>query len=274
VRWTAEVKVRFLHLLSGHGNVRVAAAAVGLSRQGAYLARRRDAVFARAWDAALVLARGHAEGVLAERALDGVVEDVWFRGELVGSRRRYDARLLLAHLARLDRQAEALDDDDASEGAFDRLLGEVAGLAVADEVTEMGEDRDAFLDAVAEQAARDYAATAYPFTGRARDADYDEAAEIAAENAAIQGAEIAAGKRWDAARAALYAAVDDAVAGQAPYEVKSLGRAGGGRRIPALAGMAGTGSPFSPRTVSNESSGGPGRTGAPPTSCRAACGAR
>jgi hypothetical protein len=95
-----------------------------MSRTSAYLLRRRDAVFADAWTAALVLARRHVEEVLATRALDGVEEAVWFRGELVGVRRRYDSRLLLAHLARLDVAGEG---HEALAERFDEVLALVAG---------------------------------------------------------------------------------------------------------------------------------------------------
>ncbi len=126
--WDAGRKVRFLHHLSEKGDVRAACARVGMSRQSAYVLRRRDAAFARGWQAALVLARGHAEEVLATRALDGVEEAVWFRGELVGKRQRYDTRLLLAHLARLDRLAGG--DESAVQalaGRFDEALAVIAG---------------------------------------------------------------------------------------------------------------------------------------------------
>jgi hypothetical protein len=124
--WTAERRVRFLDLLAHHGNARAAASAVGLSAQTAYRLRRRDALFARGWNAALLLARDTGAQVLAERAIDGMVEEIWYRGELVGTRRRFDNRLLLAHLGRLDRMA---DQDDASEdaGRFDHLLACLAG---------------------------------------------------------------------------------------------------------------------------------------------------
>lgn len=123
--WDAVRKVRFLDRLSEKGDVRAAAAFVGMSRQSAYVLRRRDGVFASGWAAAMVLARRHAEEVLATRALDGIEEAVWFRGELVGTRRKFDARLLLAHLERLDRQASETASDLAER--FDELLALVAG---------------------------------------------------------------------------------------------------------------------------------------------------
>ncbi len=124
--WTPALKARFLDHLASRGNVRAACARVGLSAEAAYRLRRRDPLFARCWAAAIVLARDTSEQVLADRAIDGVEEQVWHRGELVGSRRRYDARLLLAHLARLDRLA---DEEAAGEdaGRFDELVARIAG---------------------------------------------------------------------------------------------------------------------------------------------------
>src|SRR6478735_909291 len=104
--WSPERKLRFLERLAQCGNVRAACAAVGMTREAAYLLRRRDALFGRGWSAALVLARECSAEALGDRALDGVEEAIWHRGEQVGSRRRYDSRLLLAHLARLDRLVE------------------------------------------------------------------------------------------------------------------------------------------------------------------------
>lgn len=127
--WSRERMTRFLSLLAESGNVRRCARACGLSTQSVYKLRRRDAVFAQGWGAALVLARDHAEQALADRAIEGVEEPIFYRGEQVGVRRRYDTRLLLAHLARLDRQAED-KAAQAAAGRFDELLAVVAGEAV------------------------------------------------------------------------------------------------------------------------------------------------
>ena len=106
----------FLERLAECGNVRSAARSAGVSHQTAYRARRACANFALVWDAALMLARVHAEEVLQDRALNGVEEEVWYHGEIVATRRRFSDRLLLAHLARLDRQAI---DGPAGEVAAD-----------------------------------------------------------------------------------------------------------------------------------------------------------
>ncbi|BBC72541.1 conserved hypothetical protein [Altererythrobacter sp. B11] len=119
--FSARRQVLFCESLAQCGNVRVACEAAGVSPQTAYRARRASVDFARLWDAALVLARAHAEAVLAERALNGVEEAVFYHGEEVATRRRYDGRLLLAHLARLDRRAEQADAA-LSEEHFDAAL--------------------------------------------------------------------------------------------------------------------------------------------------------
>jgi len=199
---TPACKARFLDELSRHGNVRVAGARVGVSRSGLYLARRRDALFAAGWRAALGLARQHAEAVLAERALEGVEEPVFFRGELIAVRRRYDARLLLAHLARLD--ALCGDGDaEAAAGEFDRLLAAVADLPEA----------AAPPDCPSREAAVERAA----FRAGARGLGDKRTAALLEEAAA----------QWDAAEAALLGAVDGVLAGGGPdgagFEVKGLG---------------------------------------------------
>ncbi|TIX50384.1 hypothetical protein [Alteraurantiacibacter aquimixticola] len=133
----------FCERLSHAGNVRLACKVAGVSAQTAYRARRADADFRACWDAALVLARAAAEEELADRALNGVEEEVFYHGEVVAMRRRYDARLLLAHLARLDRLADKAEANLPPED-FDLALARLErGEAVA---------RPARADRVAEDA--------------------------------------------------------------------------------------------------------------------------
>jgi hypothetical protein len=120
-----ERQVAFLEALAEGGAVRRAAARAGVSHMTAYRARRASAPFRRAWDAALLAARALAEDVLATRAIDGVEEEVWYHGEVIATRRRYDARLLLAHLARLDRLC-ADARTEAFAGDFDAALARFA----------------------------------------------------------------------------------------------------------------------------------------------------
>ncbi len=137
--WTGERKARFLDHLAIRGHVRSACARVGLSAESAYRLRRRDPLFAREASTQL----------LADRAIDGVEEQVWHRGELVGSRRRYDARLLLAHIGRLERLAEdAAGEEDAAR--FDELVARIAGT----EIPEGLPSEDGMLPLPREEAVR------------------------------------------------------------------------------------------------------------------------
>jgi hypothetical protein len=80
------------------------AAHMGIS--GAYAARRRNPVFAAAWDAALSIARERLADTLLARSMEGNIELIYRDGELVGEKHVLDNRLGLAILRRLDRLAE------------------------------------------------------------------------------------------------------------------------------------------------------------------------
>ncbi|WP_162789450.1 hypothetical protein [Altererythrobacter sp. ZODW24] len=138
--FTPARQVSFCDHLSTTGNVRTACARVGIAPQTAYRTRRREAGFAAAWEGALVLARDHAEAVLACRALEGVDEPVFYHGEEVARRRRYDPRLLLAHLARLDARVEDGAGQSGAEKAaerFDEVLAALGGHEPDEHLTGM-----------------------------------------------------------------------------------------------------------------------------------------
>lgn len=102
--WTEEKQRRFIEVLADTGQVRLAAKAVGMSRESAYRLRRsaHGAAFARAWDAARHHAGSLIEDVAFERALEGVDQEVFdASGDVVGAKRVYSDRLLtflLRHL--------------------------------------------------------------------------------------------------------------------------------------------------------------------------------
>jgi hypothetical protein len=121
-----EKQARFVEVLAQWGNVRAAAAQAGVSRANCYRMRRASPEFRRMWDAALVLARPQVEEVLADRAMNGIAETVNFHGEEVATRVRYDTRLLLAHLGRLDRVEETYGVR-AAVTEFDERLEELRG---------------------------------------------------------------------------------------------------------------------------------------------------
>ncbi|KEO91764.1 hypothetical protein EH31_03580 [Erythrobacter longus] len=122
-----KLQAQFLRVLAQWGNVREAARAVGVSRSAAYRMRRECLLFSELWDAALLCARPQVEEVLADRALNGTQETVFYHGEEVATRTRYDSRLLLAHLGRLDRLEQDRRVVEATYG-FDQQL-EVLGDA-------------------------------------------------------------------------------------------------------------------------------------------------
>lgn len=212
--WTPERKTLFLDRLAAHGNARAACRAVGLSPEAAYRLRRRDPLFARAWAAAILLARENGTQVLAERAIEGIEEQIYYRGELVGTRRRYDTRLLLAHLARLDQLA---DEQGAGEdaGRFDELVACVAAGATL--VPQP--DRASFAEAAAKNAAEEFRRREEDiFYAGQDDDDYglvaskeeSEFLDYLEEECAEQAdrASAKAEQTWDRIRAENFAAVD------------------------------------------------------------------
>ncbi len=127
-------KRTFLQALSRTGNVRGSAYYAQISHEAAYQARRRDAAFACAWDGALIIARDMAQDELADKAMNGITEDIVYHGEVTASRTRFDGRLLLALLARLDKHAA--DNPAAMRGAarFDALLERIGAGEDADDL--------------------------------------------------------------------------------------------------------------------------------------------
>ena len=201
--WSPARKLRFLDRLASTGNVRAACASVGMSRETAYALRRRDALFGRGWAAALMLAREAVAELFADMATEGIEEEVWYRGELKGTRRRIDARLLLAHMARLDKLVEQADHAVARDAErFEEILACVAEVEVPEALKVDEEplplDRASSLDMAGDEAAQevDDAWKERGKDGELADEDY---AKYRAERAeAVAAARAAAGERWDA----------------------------------------------------------------------------
>ena len=104
--WTGEKMAIFCENLAETAVVAEACEVACMGISGAYAARRRDPIFAAAWDAALSIARERLADTLLGRAMEGNVEQIYRDGELVGERHVLDNRLGLAILRRLDRLAE------------------------------------------------------------------------------------------------------------------------------------------------------------------------
>lgn len=93
--WTAARRQLFLERLSTTASVQEAARSVGMTRQSARKLYRRAPAFRAAWDEAL----RESVSVLAEtafhRAIHGTEQQVYHRGQLVGTRDVHHDRLLM-----------------------------------------------------------------------------------------------------------------------------------------------------------------------------------
>src|SRR3712207_2050442 len=88
--WTGEKIAAFCETLAETAVVAEACDAAGMSTSGAYAARRRNPVFAAAWDAALTIARERLADTLLARSMEGNIEQIWRDGEVVGERHVLD----------------------------------------------------------------------------------------------------------------------------------------------------------------------------------------
>lgn len=93
--WTPEKQVEFIRTLAVTQNVRSAAQHVGMSRQSAYKLRARldDGPFGAAWRMAMRSGRDILLEAALDRAVHGVEVPHYWKGELIGTSRRYDERL-------------------------------------------------------------------------------------------------------------------------------------------------------------------------------------
>ncbi|WP_086607197.1 hypothetical protein [Erythrobacter donghaensis] len=149
--WSLDMQAAFLRALSATHSVSEAAQSVGRSRQAAY--RLRSRLKGQAFDLAWEVAFHHSFDVLAhaalERALNGVERPVFYKGEQVGSYRRYDESLTRALLrsstmggnpvfGRLKPMAERHARD------FESLLAKIASGATVATGALTPEDPDEF----------------------------------------------------------------------------------------------------------------------------------
>jgi len=111
--WTAERIRIFLDTLAETGVVAAALRTVGMRKQSVYALRKRSPAFDAAWRSALLRAHEPVASAFTSRALHGCVEPIVRDGKLWGERHRFDNRLSMAVLARLDRLADSELDEAA-----------------------------------------------------------------------------------------------------------------------------------------------------------------
>jgi len=112
--WTPEKMARFLERFAETGIVVEACEAAGMSARAAYNLRDRDTLFAAGWDAASVKARTLLADEVYSRARNGVVERIYKDGVIVAERHKYDNRLTMAVLARLDSRIDRAETQGAA----------------------------------------------------------------------------------------------------------------------------------------------------------------
>ena len=130
---------RFLMRLAETGNVSAAARHAGRPRSYVYDCRRRDAAFGAAWADALEEAADRLELEALRRAVDGVDEDKFFQGAVVGQITRYSDNLLM-FLLRARRPA--LFNRQISGQMTGQMAGQMTGRLQGEAQDDDGADAD------------------------------------------------------------------------------------------------------------------------------------
>ena len=95
-RWKPTPKqAAFISALTITGNVTRAAQSAGYDRASAYQRRESNPAFALAWDEAMELAVSALEIEARRRAAVGIDEPVYYKGQVVGTTRKYSDTLLI-----------------------------------------------------------------------------------------------------------------------------------------------------------------------------------
>ncbi len=142
--WTRLKMVRFLELLAETGSVSVAAKCVGMSRQSAYRLRARllRQPFDLAWEAALEFGLQQLAHAALDRALNGILVPVFYKGEKVGERRVFNERATLNLMLAMPHIGK---DHAARDFASRNWVGLLK--RIADEPVVWTEEEEAGIDA-------------------------------------------------------------------------------------------------------------------------------
>ncbi len=102
--WTPARRDAFIATLADTANVRLAAAAAGMTVSSAYRLRNspRGVEFFRDWVAVLGDAHATLHSIAVERVAHGTETPVWYKGEHVGEKKIISDRLLMYMLEKLD----------------------------------------------------------------------------------------------------------------------------------------------------------------------------
>jgi hypothetical protein len=94
-RWTPKAEGKFLGGLALMGVVSYAAQEADMSRSACYARRKMSRKFREAWDEALEVASDGMELAARQRAVSGVPEPQFYRGQEIGAVTRYSDQLLM-----------------------------------------------------------------------------------------------------------------------------------------------------------------------------------
>ncbi len=142
IKFTDSARTQFLEVLARTCNVTHAARTAGISRSRVYDIRKEDAEFAAAWDNAIEEGADALELEARRRALEGVKEPVFYKGEVCGHVLRYSDTLLMfllkAHRPEKyrERYQATIDDTreltvaDANDYTDEQLLAMMQGKPV------------------------------------------------------------------------------------------------------------------------------------------------
>jgi len=121
----------FLEKLAECGCVSMAAAEAGIGRRQCYQLREQDQAFRELWDEALEIATDFLEHEARRRAVDGVLEPVVSKGEVVTHVRKYSDKLLevLLRAHRPDKFNERLSGAGDGPGG-DTIIFNVHGVTL------------------------------------------------------------------------------------------------------------------------------------------------
>jgi len=140
-RTTTKKREQFLLTLAETGCVKHAATAAGLDKSALYRFRKRNPDFAQAWEEALEIGAGALEDEAHRRAAEGVEEPVYYKGEVVGTVRRYSDVLLIFLLKGLkpERYNRAAVGAPPEGGRPAELAAEIVATVAAMKALEDGE---------------------------------------------------------------------------------------------------------------------------------------
>lgn len=148
-RWTPQCQRAFLEALAYSGSVMRAAAEVCKSARSAYNLRfRRDgAAFRMGWDAAILVSRYALHDMLMDRAINGQEESSSKQDDGSTLRGRFDNRLGMNLLGRLDRIAEAQAMNSGRESQIQLIVQDFEGFLDLIERGGKGSEAALFFEA-------------------------------------------------------------------------------------------------------------------------------